>query len=272
MQSLGLQGGLLASPKPMRFVHGHSEIELNYVEQGGVTYLYRGKPRRIASGQMAIFFGMVPHTMIAADPETRFFWITVPMAWVIAWNIPPNALRALLAGDWWLSSGQKAARFAVEEWVETLNGKREKVPRWVMLELEACFLWCACKHRSRKHAAVGQTHDRNGTKQTEKMAAWMADHYLENPDVARIADSSGLHPNYAMSVFRATTGMTIRSYLAQLRVSHAQRLLLTTDQKIVDVAFESGFETVSSFYEAFVRMVGITPSRYRKNMRFAKSG
>jgi transcriptional regulator GlxA family with amidase domain len=53
-----------------------------------------------------------------------------------------------------------------------------------------------------------------------------------------------------------------------LRVSHAQRLLITTNQKITDIALESGFGSVAPFYAAFEKFGGgKTPTAFRQAHR-----
>jgi transcriptional regulator GlxA family with amidase domain len=70
-----------------------------------------------------------------------------------------------------------------------------------------------------------------------------------------------------MRLFRQVSGMTILEYLAQQRVGHAQRLLATTDLKIIDVAMESGFGSVCRFYKIFRKHCGATPRRYREALQ-----
>jgi transcriptional regulator GlxA family with amidase domain len=55
----------------------------------------------------------------------------------------------------------------------------------------------------------------------------------------------------------------LREYVARLRVSHAQRLLLTSDAKILEVMLESGFRSASRFYETFAKIAGQSPRAYR---------
>ena len=74
-----------------------------------------------------------------------------------------------------------------------------------------------------------------------------------------------LHPNYAMNLFQKTFGTTLINYLTQHRVSHAQRLLATTDQTITDIAFNSGFNSISRFNDAFRRACGCSPREYRRS-------
>jgi AraC-like DNA-binding protein len=99
----------------------------------------------------------------------------------------------------------------------------------------------------------------------EQMACLIAKRYTEPLTVTEISEEVGLHPNYAMGLFKRAFGTTLIDYLVHHRVSHAQRLLATTDDKVVEIAFGSGFNSISRFNEAFRRACGCTPRQYRQS-------
>ena len=68
-------------------------------------------------------------------------------------------------------------------------------------------------------------------------------------------------------LFREVTGSTWADHLADLRVGYARQLLEETDRSIVAIAFESGFEDLSSFYRAFKKRTGLAPNRWRQEHR-----
>jgi AraC-like DNA-binding protein len=98
----------------------------------------------------------------------------------------------------------------------------------------------------------------------EEMASYVALHYTEHLTAEMIGKHVGLHPNYAMTLFQQTFGTTLTNYITQHRLSHAQRLLVTTDQLILDIAFASGFGSLSRFNEAFRQSFACTPREYRR--------
>ena len=103
-----------------------------------------------------------------------------------------------------------------------------------------------------------------------RITHFIAGHYREPLAVQDIAASAGLHPKYLMRVFKKACGVSVWEYLTRLRVSHAQRLLLTTDLRVLDVAMESGFASVGPFYAAFAtHSRGIRPLAYRRQHRLS---
>jgi len=88
-----------------------------------------------------------------------------------------------------------------------------------------------------------------------------------NSDLSRegIAASVDLNPSYLSTLFNSYTGKKINDYINGLRVKDAIDLLTTTDNKIIDIAFAVGFESISTFIRAFRTETGQTPTEYRQN-------
>lgn len=74
----------------------------------------------------------------------------------------------------------------------------------------------------------------------------------------------GLTMRRLTDIFKQTYGVTPREYADALRLQTAQRLLVQTDDRIIDVAFQAGFSSLSAFNRFFKRQTGQTPSAYRK--------
>ncbi|KOO03333.1 helix-turn-helix domain-containing protein [Vibrio nereis] len=56
----------------------------------------------------------------------------------------------------------------------------------------------------------------------------------------------------------------ISKLINEYRIKHAQQLIATTDDSITQILMNSGFQTKSNFNREFSRVVGTTPSEYRK--------
>lgn len=64
--------------------------------------------------------------------------------------------------------------------------------------------------------------------------------------------------------FKHATGYTVTEFLQLLRVDHARQMLTETNKGILDIAFDSGFNTVEHFHRIFKKHTKLTPLRYRK--------
>lgn len=262
----GLHSERYANPVVMPDAHRHDEVEINFVREGRLDYLLNGTVRCIEAGRLLVFWAAAPHQLLRAERARDFFWITVPLAWVMAWSLPEKVLGRLLAGEPWLSDRtdpMDAGR--VESWHDALRGGDPGWERPVTLEIEARLLRLALETKS--GGAPRATSTPGPTRKVARMARCLALRYTEPLTADDIAATAGLHPNYAMSLFRAHCGRTLIECLTQHRVAHAKRLLLTTNLKIIDVALASGFGSSSRFYAAFAEHCGQSPRAFRRRIR-----
>jgi len=100
--------------------------------------------------------------------------------------------------------------------------------------------------------------------QVEQIAIYIAQNYFNPIKVSDIGQSVGLHPDYANSIFKKAFGCTLSEFIIEERISHAQRKLVTTDTSITEIAFECGFNSISRFNAAFLKINRCTPRDFRK--------
>ncbi|MCR5301282.1 MAG: response regulator [Lachnospiraceae bacterium] len=102
-------------------------------------------------------------------------------------------------------------------------------------------------------------------KLAEDAKQYIADHYSESGlSVDAICSYLGVGTSYFSSVFKKETGMSFITYLTDIRMNEAQRLLDTTDEKSYIIAGMVGYEEPNYFSYVFKKHFGISPSRYRK--------
>lgn len=91
--------------------------------------------------------------------------------------------------------------------------------------------------------------------------------FTEKVTLEDIAQYASYSKYYTSSMFHKLYGMTIQEFIVTLRIEYAKKLLLESDLPITDIVLESGFASNSNFYLQFTKLVGISPTQYRKNMR-----
>ena len=96
------------------------------------------------------------------------------------------------------------------------------------------------------------------------MARRMIDErWHEKLTLEQIARSCGLNRAKLTSGFRELFACSIAEALAERRLSHASRMLLTTDKPVSSIGYENGYLNNASFARAFSRRYGVSPSSYR---------
>ena len=266
-EQFGLNARLLTPPRPMGRIHHHQEVEMNYLFSGGVTYLHRWEQKKLPLNRLTVFWGAIPHNLLDVEPQTEMAWITVPLTWLHQWKLPRLFLSTLMEGQWLMDyrSDEEVERYPVRSWVRELALTTNAQTEPLLFEIRACLLRMATGNfvPVPSSSGVDTPHKPTALRHIEKMTRYMAEHYSEDINVTDIARAASLHPKYAMPLFCQTCGLTIRDYLQQHRLTHAQRELVTTSTKVLHIALASGFRSQSSFYEAFTRATGRTPLQFR---------
>lgn len=259
-------------PSVMSRPDRHNEIEINLLRSGALTYLLGGHKVRVESRRLSVFWAAMPHQIIQFENTTEYFVATLPLAWFIQCRLPEKLVRALLQGKMIAESDVESAQSdlqLLQRWENDLHSEgRSELQRAVLLELEARLLRLASSSVSRSNTTASASRSsRSELTKVEQMAGLIAQRYMQPLTVEEIGKHVGLHPNYAMGLFKRGVGTTLVDYITKHRVSHAQRLLATTDIKIVEVALSSGFASMSRFNAAFRKECGCPPREYRRQHR-----
>ena len=97
-----------------------------------------------------------------------------------------------------------------------------------------------------------------------ELQIWIAEHLPMRLSVDSLADRMAMSVRNFERVFTREVGTTPSQYVLQLRVEAARRQLERTDRGLKHVASATGFGSVDVMRRAFVRLLGITPRRYRE--------
>jgi AraC-like DNA-binding protein len=104
-----------------------------------------------------------------------------------------------------------------------------------------------------------------------QLLRYLRHHCTQAVDLDEVAHRFGYSPRHFRRVFRDATATTPHEYLVKLRVGHAMRALRATDDNVTDIAFASGFNDSNYFSYSFHKLIGMSPSSYRRQARRAAS-
>jgi len=81
--------------------------------------------------------------------------------------------------------------------------------------------------------------------------------------ITELAALCGMSPRHLIRAFRQQTGRTIGSFVQQITIERARKLLAETDDSIKVVAAKVGFSSAAAFATAFRRSCGVSPLQFR---------
>lgn len=83
--------------------------------------------------------------------------------------------------------------------------------------------------------------------------------------LSELAKQLNLTSNHLSQVINSQFGVNFHAYLNKRRIKEAEKIIKNNFKiGILDVAYQSGFNSISAFYAAFKKATGVTPAAYRK--------
>jgi AraC family transcriptional regulator, melibiose operon regulatory protein len=249
-------------PRPNR----HNEIELNLLTSGSLTYLLGGRRTTVRAGTMAVFWAAIPHQIVDVEGEAPYFVVTVPLSEFLTASHDVRVVNRILQGELLVEpAGDDCDSLKFAQWEREFRDGDPFIEAAARLEVQARLIRFSRRLRNRPSSSRPPAN----LPRADQIACYIARNYREPITSESIAEAVGVHPNYAMNLFRHTFGTTMTTLVTQHRISHAQRLLITTNDAILNVALDSGFQSLSRFNEAFKAACGCSPREYRKTHRSA---
>ncbi len=104
-----------------------------------------------------------------------------------------------------------------------------------------------------------------GQERMQSYVSSLEQRFFEETTIDQAASLLDLSRRRFTQLFREVTGTTWLSHLRKLRIQHARHVLTDTRRTVQSVAFECGFDDLSTFYRAFKREAGTSPNRWRQD-------
>lgn len=253
---------LSSYPRIMHSHPGHVEIVIIY--KGTSEYLIRDRKQTIRPGDVIIYnSGTVHDELSSAESQIGSYFFAIgnlqlpglrPNALLPDEENPVFHIREDFARIIELCEGMLHNLEGVSEWSKYITHFSAQA----LLEI----IWRVI-HLGDKEAPAGHASYSIGRKVKEYIDA----HYCEAISMKTICADLHLSESYVSHVFKDMLGYSPMQYTLRRKIGEAQTLLISTDHSVAQIAQMVGFSAQSHFNQRFVKYVGISPSKFRKNYR-----
>ena len=112
-------------------------------------------------------------------------------------------------------------------------------------------------------------HHSNGAEPARiwKARNFIEEHCAEEISLAQVAKAANTSANYFSEKFKEATGTNFVHYVARRRFERAAALLSNRDARVSEIAFATGFQSLSQFNRVFRKFAGKSPTEYRAGLR-----
>ena len=98
----------------------------------------------------------------------------------------------------------------------------------------------------------------------DSIKEYIDEHLCENFKIEEMANELNVSYYYMCHMFKRNVGETISNYRNRKRVLKAEKMLVETESKVIDIATECGYDNASYFASVFTKHTGMTPAIFRE--------
>ncbi len=260
---------------PFQFpVHWHDELEIIYIRKGTLRVWIDGCDYTGHAGSIFLVNPRELHLMGSDDPSAAYFTLLFPLEFISFQTmdgLDSTLLMPLRTGQLQLTHEIRSAPLSEHEQLcrlleQTIHVNQEKdtmrrqiKTRIFLLE----FLHLLVEHK----ALIEPILHGSQLMMQRELLAYIRAHYTEKLSLDRLSAQFHLSPKYISRYFKEHFHITFVSYMNHLRLTHAKRLLETTELQVIEVALSSGFSNVNYFVRMFKQSYGCTPLKYRQQQK-----
>ena len=273
-RAFGRFGMRIFTPSLMGKAHWHGHVEANWLTSGQMHYLVDGIHKIIPSNRLVVFWAGVPHQLTKVDgtddPEQKLCNIYLPLD---AFLFMPHLAKlqiVLLSGGIIALSPEICGLDTIKRWyVDYRSGNVERA-EIVKMEINALLRRASLQDFDFIVKPWGADPEKAGLTSAQVRHVVAMVRYvletLEKPMTSEsVARATGLHPNYALSLFSKTLHLSLKKFIIRMRLLRARALLMDSNLPITTIALESGFSSMTQFYLHFSKAYGTTPHQIRQS-------
>ncbi len=97
----------------------------------------------------------------------------------------------------------------------------------------------------------------------QRICGYLERHYHQKLTLAILSDLFNISSRHLNRIFKEETGKTVIEALHVIRIERAKHLLIDSDDKVISIAMEVGYDDPAFFTRLFSRKVGVSPGKYR---------
>lgn len=252
------------------YVNCHNFWEMCYVERGTATLTIEGESISLRVGDVAF----VP-------PEKKHFYRTDNIAecrvFVVCFETFSYDIKTLGGMSFALDAGLKdCVEKIMDEYTHTFYMNEEehlavlKKPNFggqqiIILLLEYLIIRLLRRLSVEKNPdVIFLSKDDFYAKLTEIITDYLQTNVNAKLSLTDICNKVNYSRSFLCKIFKEQTGETLYSYFNRLKINESKKLLEETGMSVTAISKELGFTDVKYFGSLFKKMVGLTPSDYKK--------
>ena len=235
--------------------HVHKEIELIYVHKGSLNLTCNFEKYTLNDGEFFIAFPHTMHEYTGNKPMEAGMWIFDSM------YIPEfsSIFKKYSVTNPIIKIDNPDVSYAIKQFMERRELREDNL-------ISRSFLTIILSNIV-ENIQKNRVTTEEQTEWLSELLKFVIDNYTKKITLDIVAKNISVSKYHISRNFKQSIGISFTDYINTLRANHALNLLATSERSITEIAFESGFESLTTFFRVFRDLKLKTPKNY-KNDKF----
>lgn len=253
-------------------IHWHEEIEITYVVKGSIEHQLNGKRVTLEAGD-AIFINARQLHLIESGPQECELYCLIfhPMILSASHFIAQKYVSPIIENEkldyFFLKESSLSQKPILDRMIQiyqlkdSMNYELMAMP--ILYEMWLKLYSILPKPQKNERYINEDLH------KVQKMLSFIQKEYAKELELTDICKAGAVGKTKGTRIFKQYLNMTPVDYLINYRLEIASRMLIETEQSVLDIAMMTGFSDSSYFARVFRQRIEMTPIQYREQMRKA---
>lgn len=255
--------------------HWHPEIEFILMEEGTANFQIGTSNYTITAGEALFIPSGQLHAAFPIDQEffrfyaivfdqklvSSFSYDSIQSNYIDSLNTDINEQQAVfLSNHTW----QKNIVNSLKIIVHTADTREKAYELAIKAQLFNILFEIYNHLPQNTKQQSSHTTDTEKLNRLKQVLTFIEEHYQTKIQISTLYEQIQMSEGHFYRFFKSVVQMSPIEYINTLRINKAAKLLKDTDQKIIDISFEVGFDNTSYFIKTFKRQKKCTPSEFRR--------
>ncbi|OMP81012.1 AraC family transcriptional regulator [[Flexibacter] sp. ATCC 35208] len=247
--------------------HQHIEFELILFTEGAGMSFIGNHVGEFETNDIYLLGANLPHTFQKREPDMIASAVVVQFkenCWGNSFLDIPECrhIRHLLSTSSYglkIQGETKSELFSLITSLETAKDFQRILLLGQCLDLVA---------RTKEYITVSTQEVKSQPKEKEvidRIFQYTIDNFRDPISLPQVADIACMSIPAFCNYFKKSTKKTYIDFLNEIRIGYACTLLMETQKTVLDICFDSGYNTMANFHKQFLKIKKFTPLQYRKH-------
>ena len=252
--------------------HSHSELEINIFLSGGGIYWVNGTEYPVLAGDVFMLFGNMFHALFIKEQQNidliKIIFSLDDISLSGTDHVYEELLKAFYSDSEKINvripANSKYSQAITRTAAQMLTDRRSESVCDGEKYLLLYILNTIKNYHLFESRNTNESFNVNVYNRVRNAMDYFDEHYMSNISIDEVAKTEYFSTNRFIDAFKKYTGFTPKKYLIMKRITKASSLLNKNEMSITEIAYHVGFNSTAAFNKAFLGVMGMTPTQYKK--------